>query len=236
MKNKICLALDVDTEHKALELVRAVGPYVGTFKIGTQLFVSEGPSIVDKIVGMGHRVFLDLKFHDIPNTVAKSAIAATRMGVSMFNVHCVGGSIMMNEAVLASRVEADKSNIDRPIILGVTVLTSMAENQLSEELGVIKSMQDQVNSLAYMAKCCGLDGVVCSPQELERLSTICGQDWNYVTPGVRPSWSDNNDQQRIMTPKEAISSGATMVVIGRPITDAPDPVAAASLILQELEV
>ena len=235
-KDKIILALDVSSTDQAVELVSELKDHVGAFKIGLELFISTGPRIFEAVRDAGaERVFFDGKFHDIPNTVAGAARAAVRMGIWMFNVHTTGGSAMMKATVDAAGEEADRQGVEVPLIIGVTILTSISEHMLHEELGVPILMRGQVTRLARLAQNSGLDGVVCSPHEIEPIKSACGPDFIVVTPGVRPAWAAANDQKRIMTPSQAVSCGADYLVIGRAITAADDRAAAAQRIIDEIE-
>ena len=215
----VFVALDVPTQAAALDLAQRLQSHVGGFKIGLELFTSCGPRIVEEIGAPD--VFLDLKFHDIPNTVAGCSRAAARMGVKIFNVHCLGGSRMMRAAAEAARGE----NSDAKVI-GVTILTSHDEASLGE-LGLQGSPEENVVKLAELAQSSGLDGVVCSPLEIEKIRAACGDDFLIVTPGVRPATAELGDQKRVLTPQQALDAGANWLVVGRPITGASDPVAAA---------
>lgn len=234
-KERIAVALDVDTAGQALRLVEALRGRVGIFKVGMQLFNSEGPSVVREIQAAGGRVFLDLKFHDIPNTVAGASRVMARLGVHMFNLHVAGGSEMMRQAVAAAVEEAGRCGTRVPYILGVTVLTSISAAQLRQEMKVGMDLEELVVEWAMMARRCGLAGVVASPQEVPAIRQACGPEFLIVTPGVRPRWSASDDQQRVTTPAEALRLGSDYLVIGRPIVQAPDPVAAADRIIAELE-
>lgn len=235
MKNKerLIIALDVDTREKALTLVEKLKKDIKVFKIGSELFTSCGPGIVKDVKDKGCGVFLDLKFHDIPNTVAKSAAAAVRLGVLLFNVHALGGPDMMKKAASTVTEEARRLKINKPKIIAVTMLTSMGENNL-KKIGIDDNMEKQVLRLARLAKDSGMDGVVASPSEVELIREKTGKDFLVVTPGVRPSWAVKDDQKRTATPKEAIASGANFIVIGRPIIEAPDPLSAARKVLEEI--
>jgi orotidine-5'-phosphate decarboxylase len=232
-KDRLIIALDVDTAEKAIGLAEKLKNDVSFFKIGFELFSSCGPSIVKEIAKFGGRIFLDLKFHDIPNTVSKAAISVTRLGVFMFNVHALGGYDMMKKTADAVKAEAQKLNIKPPKILAVTVLTSMDENAL-KKVGINDTMNQEVLRLAQLAKSAGLDGVVASPSEACLIRQKLGGDFLIVTPGVRPSWAAAGDQKRIATPKEAIDNGATYIVAGRPVTESRDPAQAARKILEEM--
>ena len=237
--NPVLVALDVESAAKAVELANSLRGSVGGFKIGKQLFTAAGPAMVRELTSRGDRVFLDLKFHDIPNTVAGAVQSAVSTGAWMVNVHCSGGSAMMKAAAEAATKAAAKSSQQRPLVIGVTVLTSMTDQAL-KEIGVDAPMIDQVVRLATLAKSSGLDGVVASPQEVRAIRKACGGGFEIVTPGIRPTdfpgtgQQGKDDQARTMTPAEAIEAGATYLVIGRPITGAPDPRSAAKQILATL--
>ena len=224
--NPVLVALDVPTREAALDLTSELRPHVGGFKVGLELFCSVGPSIVEEIGA--DKVFLDLKFHDIPNTVAGVSRAAAKMGVMIFNVHCLGGLEMMRAAKEAAR-EANASTR----IIGVTVLTSHDRVQL-QGIGLDEEPRDAVRRLALLARDAELDGVVCSPQEIELVRQECGPDFLLVTPGIRPAGGDMGDQKRVLTPREAVDAGANWLVVGRPITAAPDPAASARAIYNEI--
>ncbi len=234
-KDRLIIALDVDTTEEALSLVEKLQDYVGVFKVGMQLYNSEGPEILKKIHSLGGKIFLDLKLHDIPNTVGQAASVLTRHGVFMYNVHTAGGSEMMKKArESADKVSGQNGSI-RPLVIGVTVLTSINQSILENEMGVSRSVEEQVVSWARLAKESGLDGVVASPKEIRAIREACGEEFVIITPGVRPEWAAANDQKRVMTPREAIASGASYLVVGRPITAAADPVDAAKRIVSEME-
>jgi len=232
--NPILVALDVESAAKAVELANLLRGSVGGFKIGKQLFTAAGPAMVRELTSRGDRVFLDLKFHDIPNTVAGAVQSAVSTGAWMVNVHCSGGSAMMKAAADAATNAAAKTSQPRPLVIGVTVLTSMNDDAL-KEIGVGAPMLDHVVHLAKLARASGLDGVVASPQEVRAIRQACGPDFQIVTPGIRPAdQQGKDDQARTMTPAEAIEAGATYLVIGRPIAAAPDPKSAAEKILATL--
>lgn len=235
MQNKIIVALDVDTEAKALALTEALCDYVGAFKVGLQLYHSAGPDIVKKIRAAGGKVFLDLKFHDIPNTTARAAEAVVGLGAFMFNVHAGGGKKMMSETVQAAKKKAAALGVPTPLLIAVTVLTSLSEAELHGELGVQRALPEQVAALASLTKAAGMDGVVASAREIPWIRQACGDDFLIVTPGIRPAWAASNDQARIVTPNEALAQGADYLVIGRPLTAASDPQEAAKRLLAELE-
>ncbi|MGE5381631.1 MAG: orotidine-5'-phosphate decarboxylase [Methylocystaceae bacterium] len=234
-KDRITVALDVDSRDRALDLARQLKDEVGVFKIGMQLFNSEGPSLIQEIAALGRPVFVDLKFHDIPNTVAAAGRVMTRLGASIFNVHAAGGREMMSQVRKAVDEEAARLGRQRPLILAVTVLTSIDQQAVNNDLQVNLPVADLVVKWAIMAKEAGMDGVVASPQEITAIRTACGPEFIIITPGVRPVWAETNDQKRIMTPREAYQAGADYLVIGRPITSAADPAAAARRIADELE-
>lgn len=230
-KEKVILPLDVDTADKAVDLVRLLADDVGAFKVGLELVNSAGLAIFDKIRQAGaDKIFYDCKFHDIPNTVAGASRAAVKLGVWMFNVHCAGGFAMMKAAKDAAMEQSDKLGVTCPLVIGVTVLTSIDQAALNDEMRVHGVVADQVVHLAKLAREAGLDGVVSSPHEIELIRTACGPGFLIVTPGVRPAGADIGDQKRVMTPSEAVSKGADYLVIGRPIIKANDPKAAARAI------
>jgi orotidine-5'-phosphate decarboxylase len=217
----------------AQRFVRLLKDRVGLFKVGKQLFTHAGPKVVEMIQQKGQRTFLDLKFHDIPSTVAKASQEATRLNVTMFNLHAMGGRGMMEAAAEATRVTAKELGIQKPIVLGVTVLTSLDPQGL-REVGIESTLDEQVSRLAQLAMEAGLDGVVASPREIDLIRRICGRNFLIVTPGVRPAEAALNDQKRVMTPKEAVEAGADYLVIGRPIQHAKDPVEAVERIVEEI--
>ena len=240
--NPILVALDVDSAAKAMALADALRGSVGGYKIGKQLFTAEGPAMVHELTSRGDRVFLDLKFHDIPNTVAGAVQAAVATGAWMVNVHASGGSAMMKAAADAATTAAAALGRPRPLVIGVTVLTSMTAEALAE-VGVTLPVIDQVVHLAKLAKQSGLDGVVASPQETAAIRAACGPDFQIVTPGIRPlrqssgqavEQQGKDDQARTLTPAQAMQAGSTYLVIGRPITGAPNPREAAEQIAASL--
>ena len=230
MKEKICLALDVSSRKEAMDLVRPLRDLTGMFKVGMQLFTAEGPSLIREIIGVGGKVFLDLKFHDIPNTVKSAAVEAARLGVSMMTIHTTGGTGMM-QAV--ARDLHEKFGTAKPLVVGVTVLTSLDDKALGD-MGIASGMDTQVVRMAKLAESSGLDGVVCSPREIQMIRAALRQDFKIVTPGIRMSGQSVDDQQRTATPREAITSGADYIVVGRAVTHAPDPRSALETLLQGL--
>lgn len=234
-RDRLIIALDVETHRQALEIFAALKDYAGMFKVGSQLFTAAGPAIVREIVEAGARVFLDLKFHDIPNTVARAGVEAARLGVSIFNVHALGGSEMMRRTVAEVHEVATRENIERPSIIAVTMLTSAGERTLSE-VGLSSGVEQQVERLARLSAECGMDGVVASPLEVSLIRSAVGRrDFLIVTPGVRPAGADRGDQKRVMSPLEAVRAGADYLVLGRAILEAPDMPRAAEEIIKEME-
>lgn len=235
IRNRLIVALDVETGEQALSLVDRLSGIAGMFKVGKQLFTAEGPAIVRRIVARGEQVFLDLKFHDIPNTVASAGVEAARLGVRMFNLHALGGRVMMERTVGAVNEVAGREGFPAPLILGVTVLTSHDAGSL-REVGIPSTVDEEVLKLASLCESSGASGVVASPLEVQLIrKTIRREGFAVVVPGVRPAGADRNDQSRVMTPADAISAGASYIVVGRPIIAAPDPSAAAQKIVEEIE-
>jgi len=225
-EDRLIVALDVPSADDARSLVRRLGGTVGMFKVGNQLFTEAGPGFVHELVGEGERVFLDLKYHDIPTTVFKAVESACRLGVSLVDVHALGGRAMMEAA-------RDAVPVGGPGLVAVTILTSHDQRSL-EAVGIPASVEDQVGRLAALAKDSRLDGVVASPKEVSLLRQAFGPDFVIVTPGIRPSGSGTDDQQRAATPLAAVKAGATFLVVGRPITEATDPAGAAKRIVEEM--
>jgi orotidine-5'-phosphate decarboxylase len=230
--HQLLVALDVDTAADAHALADRLRGAVGGFKIGKQLFTSVGPSLVEALVSRGDRVFLDLKYHDIPNTVAGAVAAATRHGVWMLNVHASGGSAMMRAARAAADDAAAKAGRPAPLVIGVTLLTSLDQHALSE-IGVTHPVADQVERLAALADASGLDGVVASAQEIGVIRRRCRPGFAIVTPGIRGAGDAKADQSRTLSASEALAAGSTYLVVGRPITGAADPRAAAERMADE---
>ncbi|HUV13384.1 MAG TPA: orotidine-5'-phosphate decarboxylase [Acidobacteriota bacterium] len=229
----LIVALDVPTADEALELVKALRNSVGVFKVGLQLYTSTGPRIVEEIQAEDCKVFLDLKLHDIPNTVSKAVLEACKLGVHMLTLHASGGPTMLRGAKETVDEWTQSTGKAGPYLLGVTVLTSLGQPDI-DQLGFGCTVEDLVVSLARLAEQTGIDGIVCSPLELGRLGEERFRKLFFVTPGIRPSGSSTDDQARVKGPAEAIAAGAKYLVVGRPITGAPDPVEAAEVILNEI--
>jgi orotidine-5'-phosphate decarboxylase len=242
-KEKIIVALDVPTEVEARNIVAELSGAVGAFKVGLQLFTAAGPQFVRELTAAGHRIFLDLKFHDIPNTVAMASVEAARLGVWMFNVHAVGGGEMMKKALTSMREICEKEGLATPKMIAVTVLTSSNQETLSET-GVSDDLDRQVLNLAQLTAKCGLDGVVASPREVARLrDEIAPKDFLLVTPAVRPAFETDfavnfatgDDQTRVMTPGHALRAGSDYLVIGRPILQSRDRLEAVKKIVADIK-
>jgi orotidine-5'-phosphate decarboxylase len=234
LKNKLIVALDVENAREALNLFYALKDVAGLFKIGSQLFTAEGPGLVREIIKAGGRIFLDLKFHDIPNTVASAGVEAARLGVSIFDVHACGGGEMMRRTADAVRETTEREGIPRPLVIGITVLTSFDDATLAET-GFSSGTTDQVSRMARLAASSGLDGVVASPHEVKLIrETIESSEFIIVVPGVRPVGAGSDDQRRVMTPGEAVRAGADYLVVGRAILKAADPTLAAHRIIEEM--
>jgi orotidine-5'-phosphate decarboxylase len=233
VRNPIIVALDVPEPSQALALAKTLAPFVGAFKIGGELFTAAGPEIVETIRSFNAPVFLDLKFHDIPNTVAKSVAAAVRLGVQMLTVHASGGRRMLEAAEQAAQATARQFNLPPPLVLAVTVLTSMDASDLAE-IGLNADPQGQVERLAALAALSGIRGLVCSPLEIKALRALLPAAMQLVTPGIRAEEEASSDQRRTLSAREAIQAGASWLVIGRPIYAAADPAAAARRILDSI--
>lgn len=231
--DRIIIALDVQTKEEGIALVSRLKD-ARMFKVGLELFTAEGPAMFRKLKALRKDIFLDLKLHDIPNTVAGAVRSAFKHGVQMMTIHTSGGREMMAKAAEAAKAAAAAGKGPKPILLGVTVLTSLKGADL-EEVGMSSDVASQVLRLAGLAKAAGMDGVVCSPQEIEALRREYGRELVIVTPGIRPVWAAAQDQKRIMTPAEAMSKGADYLVIGRPITAAPSPNEAYLKVVEELD-
>ena len=232
-RNPVFCALDTTDPTAALDLARRLVGLVGGLKLGLEFFAANGPEGVRQVAGGGVPLFLDLKFHDSPNTVAGAIKGAVRLAPLMTTIHAGGGTDMMRAAVEAAGAEAARLGLTRPKVLAVTVLTSMSGDDLAGT-GVPGTLLDQVKRLAGLAQAAGVDGVVCSPHEVEALRAQCGPQFQLVIPGIRPAWAAANDQKRVLTPAEAMAKGADWLVIGRPITADADPAAAATRIVAEL--
>jgi orotidine-5'-phosphate decarboxylase len=230
--SKIVVALDYQEAKQAFALVNQLDPKLCKLKVGKELFTAAGPSFVEQLVAKQFDVFLDLKFHDIPNTVSKACEAAAKLGVWMLNVHASGGSTMMQAAL--EGIDKGSSDVHSPYLIAVTVLTSMNQSALNE-IGIEISVEQQVLKLAKLTQQSGLHGVVCSAQEATLLRQYITKDFLLVTPGIRPAFASVDDQSRILTPSQALAAGANYLVIGRPITQSTDPLGALSLILQEIQ-
>ncbi len=233
--SKVIFALDVPTLEEARRFVTLLRGRTGFFKVGLELYTAYGKDAVKAVQDAGGRVFLDLKFHDIPNTVSRAAEEAVKLGVDMFNLHASGGTEMMRETMERCRQAVEKMNRRRPIILAVTVLTSLDEGNL-REIGMAGPVEERVVGLAELAQKAGIDGVVASPREIASIRKRCGNSFVIVTPGIRPAFESagQDDQKRVMTAREAILAGASYLVIGRPVRLAPDPAAAMDKILEEI--
>jgi orotidine-5'-phosphate decarboxylase len=234
-RNPLLVALDVESGDRAIALATELGDVAGGFKIGSRLFTLEGPALVRRLTDTGARVFLDLKFHDIPNTVAQAVAAAVRTGAWMINVHASGGAAMMQAAARAGSDASALEGRAAPLLIAVTVLTSMDDASL-KETGVVRPLLDQVVALARAAEAAGLQGVVASPHETPHIRAACGPTFTIVTPGIRgaSAGGEKNDQARTMGPAEAVRAGASYIVVGRPIIAAPQPRAAAAAIVEEI--
>ncbi len=232
-RKRLIFALDVDSFAEAENWVKHLHDKVGVFKVGKQLFTRCGPDVVRMLRAEGGEVFLDLKYHDIPNTVAMAGIEAARLGVRMFNVHALGGREMMARTVQEVDALHPRGDAARPLLLAVTILTSSTQETL-REVGIDRPVEEMVPRLARLAKEAGMDGVVASPREVGLIRQACGPEFLIVTPGVRPADASLDDQKRVTTPGDAIAAGADYLVIGRPIAAAADPGAAAERILQEM--
>lgn len=234
-KEKIVLALDVDTLEEAKSMIMELKDYVGVFKVGLQLYTQNGNEIIDFMKEQGLEFFLDVKLLDIPNTVAKASENIVRRGASFFNIHALGGKEMMSASVKSAKATAKELGQKEPFILAVTVLTSISDEVLNNELEISQKASDYVLKLAKLAKDSGLDGVVASVLEAKKIKEICGEDFKVLCPGIRPEWSLKNDQKRSATPNFAVEQGADYLVIGRAVTAAEDRVKAMQMIYEEME-
>lgn len=230
---EIIVALDFQNADKAKDTVKSIGSYINYYKVGLELFVAAGPSLIDWLKSENKKVFLDLKFHDIPNTASRAVIAASEYGVDMINIHTQGGIDMMKACVNSLDEFCGKKGVKRPLLIGVTLLTSL-DNDYLQDFGIETESSDYVLKLAKYAKSAGLDGVVSSAKETKLIKDALGSEFITVTPGIRPAGADAGDQKRIVTPKDALELGSDYAVIGRPITAAENPSQAAKLILKEI--
>jgi orotidine-5'-phosphate decarboxylase len=235
-EERLIVALDFPALDDALSFVETMGDVITYYKVGLELFSAAGPDVVKRLKSAGKSVFLDLKFYDIPNTVAGAAAKAAETGANMFNVHALGGMAMMRAAADSASDSAKRLDIEKPILLGVTVVTSLDSSALENEIGI--PLEDGLTAFivekAQQSKEAGLDGVVASPNEVEEIRAACGEDFHIVTPGVRPTWAAVGDQKRVATPADTIKMGADRIVVGRPITRAENPLDAARRILDEM--
>lgn len=224
MQSKLIVALDSNDEQKIIKLIEDISPLIDIFKVGLQAFCAFGPKIINLIHDKGNKVFLDLKLYDIPNTVVKAVEVGAKLNVYAMSIHLTGGKEMLKQAVQVN---------PRPRLWGVTVLTSLNDAEL-KNIGVNRTIKEQVSHLAKVAKTIGLDGVICSPQEISLMREICGDEFTIITPGIRPKKHSADDQKRILSPAEAIKQGADFIVIGRPILEAENPIEACQAILKEI--
>lgn len=230
----IIVPLDVPDEAEAIALLDRL-PQVSFWKVGLELFVSAGPSILKILKGRHKKIFLDLKFHDIPNTMAAACRSASRYGVDLLTIHATAGSVALQAAKNALLEGAKESGQNPPHLIAITLLTSLNSRALAFELNVPIELPEYVLKMALLAKENGLTGIVCSPQEAQQIRDVCGPDFLRVCPGVRPTWADSGDQRRLLTPRQALDAGASYLVIGRPITASDDPVSAFQRICEELD-
>ncbi len=233
--SKVIVALDFNDVESAVEMVRTLGDSIEWYKIGSVLYTKEGPDCVKKIKSLGKKIFLDLKFYDIPNTVAGSVRSCVELGVDMFTVHASGGSKMISAAARTAEEYASKLGVGIPKVIAVTMLTSFSEEDIKNDFGITEFSGEIVKKLAYTALNAGGDGLVASACELPMIRSVFGNSVTVITPGVRPSWAQSGDQQRVMTPSEAVGGGASFLVIGRPIIAADNPKNAAEKILDEIK-
>jgi orotidine-5'-phosphate decarboxylase len=234
-REKLIVALDFPDAEQALAFVVEMGEAVAFYKVGLGLFTITGPDIVKQLKSLGKKVFLDLKFHDIPATVAAASASAVETGADMFNMHSLGGIAMMRAGAAAAQEAAERKGVEPPVALAVTVLTSLDVRTLQEEIGISSgNLRAFVVEKARQAQEAGLDGVVASAQEAKDIRTACGSNFHIVTPGIRPAWSTTDDQRRITTPSEALALGADKIVVGRPITRADNPLDAVEKIIAEM--
>ncbi|SOC29455.1 orotidine-5'-phosphate decarboxylase [Thalassospira xiamenensis] len=231
--DRIFCAIDTTDLAHAIDLASNLSGVIGGAKLGKEFFAAHGPQGVREVAKAGLPIFLDVKYHDISNTVAGAIRAVTPLGLKIVNVHATGGFEMMTRAGEAARETADKAGVDAPWVIAVTVLTSLDQGDL-DDVGLAGPISERVVKLAELTQKAGLDGVVCSAQEITAVRAACGPDFKLITPGIRPAWSSSDDQKRIVTPRDAVAMGTDVMVIGRPITKADDPVKAAKRIVDEL--
>jgi orotidine-5'-phosphate decarboxylase len=234
-KQRLMLALDVDSRERAEEWVHKLKPHLGYFKVGLQLFTKEGPELVRSIRSRGGRIFLDVKYHDIPNTVARACEAAASLQVDFINVHALGGKAMMQAAAQALAKASERMRVPKPRLLAVTILTSHDARSVKKDIGLRGRPDAEVKRLALAAKAAGCDGVVCSPREIAIVRKACGPGFLIVTPGVRPAGAAKQDQKRTLTAGQALAAGADYLVVGRPITEAADPAEAVRLLALDMQ-
>ena len=234
MNNIIC-AIDTKNMEEAIKITTLLKGHINMVKCGLEYFTSNGNTGIKKIASTGVDIFLDLKFHDIPNTVAEAVKSAVHFNVSMITIHILGGKTMMEKAVEAATEESDKLGVKKPLIIGVSILTSIDNDELNE-IGIFNDIQEQVIILAKLAKEAGLDGIVCSSHEIKKIKQVCGCDFITVVPGIRPQSMDKNDQKRVATPGEAVNNGADYIVIGRPITQSNNPLETVKLIQDSMRI
>ena len=236
IKEKIVLALDVTTIDEAKELINELKDYVGVFKVGLQFYTGNGDELFKLMKDMNLKYFLDVKLMDIPNTVAKASENIITKGADFFNIHALGGKEMMQKCVESANITAEKLGREKPTVLAVTILTSISDEKLHEELGINENVSEYALKLAKLAKDAGVTGVVASSFEARRIKDKCGKDFKVLCPGIRPAWSAKHDQQRLATPSFALGEGADYLVIGRAVTAAPDRIEAMQKIYEEIEV
>jgi orotidine-5'-phosphate decarboxylase len=235
LKERLIIALDISERDKLQTVLKKISGSVSWVKVGMELFYREGPQIIREIKDQGFKIFLDLKMHDIPNTVERAAANLATLGVEMFNMHAAGGCDMMSRAAASAAESAKKNGLNPPLLLGVTVLTSISPEVWRQEIRGNLEVADHVLHFASLVKRAGLNGVVCSPEEVTRVKATCGSAFLTVVPGIRPAWAAVGDQKRFTTPAQALAAGADYLVVGRPVLAAPDPKAAVERILEEME-
>ncbi len=234
VKDRLIVALDKPDKKQVLQLIQELGDEIVWYKVGMELYYNQGNALVEELLAAKKKVFLDLKFHDIPNTVEQASRAATRLGISMFNVHVAGGLQMMRQAKAGSLEEAQKQGYQPPMVLGMTILTSLSQQVFNHEVGFSGTIRHKVLHWAALAQKAGLDGVVASAQEAEAIKRECGQEFKIITPGIRPAGSSLDDQSRVMDPAKALDAGSDFLVVGRPITKDENPRKAAMNIKEQM--